>query len=288
MEETAKTTRIIAKVNGLNKVVDFRDYLNPGGQEAYAMLHGIGGAKFARSSAIRVTVCDYSRGTGEGKSVSVYASIAPETIEYLFAVAQEARVLATTERSDIICISETSADVLKEAKKQLSALYKTISGAKEAGKTVDLQQLLQQIEVAGKGVAAAMSGVKKEAFAGPTVNYSQDRVHAYKEKNGIAPVQKLLISRKGIRSNGSVARYPWIIQIMNGEASLIRKPNGACTFDAKSLTNKTEACINISDADMFRAMSKCVHFISIWETAICLPQVAQGVHAVGYVIIGLN
>ena len=56
---------IIAKTNGKDKVIDFRDCLNLANQDDYAMMHGIGGEKHARTSVIKLTICDYTAGKGE-------------------------------------------------------------------------------------------------------------------------------------------------------------------------------------------------------------------------------
>lgn len=70
---------IIAKTNGKDKVIDFRDCLNLANKDDYAMMHGIGGKEHARTSVIKLTICDYTAGKGE-LSKTVSANISPATM----------------------------------------------------------------------------------------------------------------------------------------------------------------------------------------------------------------
>lgn len=79
---------IIAKANARSKVVDFRDSLVPALVEDYAMMHGAGGKDHAPASVIKVTVCDYTAGTGD-KSTTVTANISPDLCEQLFEVCRQ-------------------------------------------------------------------------------------------------------------------------------------------------------------------------------------------------------
>lgn len=79
---------IIAKANARSKVIDFRDGLVPALMEDYAMIHGTGGKDHAPASVIKVTVCDYTAGTGD-KSTTVTANISPDLCERLFEVCRQ-------------------------------------------------------------------------------------------------------------------------------------------------------------------------------------------------------
>lgn len=110
-------------------------------------------------------------------------------------------------------------------------------------------------------------------------NYSQDRVHNYQSKTGggnIAPVQKLEIWHTTYRKQGDLSTYPWTVRITNGKARVVSQPTGGTTYDASSMTDVEKAFIQISDADMFRAMSRINHYVNVWENAIAVDVVRQG------------
>jgi len=271
--------RVIAKANGNMKVIDFRDNLVPGGENAYAMLHGIGGAKHAAKSTIKVTICDYSRGKGNN-SVTVSANLTPEVTNYLYEVSKQALMPSCG------CVGSTigteSVATLQSAKTQLANVYRLVASTKENKDAFDVDSLLSQLGTIGKGLAAVITDAKTESVStGPKLDYSQDRVNPYSvDANGTAPVARMLIARNGVRQDGSISRYPWMIRITNGNARLIKKENGSCTFDGKTFQKTNEAFINVSDMDMFSMLTKCQHFIAVWENALCLNQVLTGVKAV--------
>ena len=73
---------IIAKTNGRNKVLDFRDGLVLAYPDDYAMIHGKGGKNHASTSVIKIAICDYSSGTGD-KSTTLFANITPDVCEQI-------------------------------------------------------------------------------------------------------------------------------------------------------------------------------------------------------------
>ena len=98
--------------------------------------------------------------------------------------------------------------------------------------------------------------------------YTSDKVISQrKDASGFAPVTKLLVTRTTYRKDGSLAKMPWCIKIMNGRAKLKVGDNGATTFDKSTLTDQKEAFINLSDREMFRMMTRITHFITLWENA---------------------
>lgn len=265
------TDRIIAKTNARDKVVDFRDNLVPSGPDAYAMLHGMGGSKHATKSTIKMMICDYTRGTGNN-SVSVSANLTPDIIAYLYKVSEEA-LLASVR--PCITLSENGAKSLRDAKSQLTELYRALKG-ENAG--LDTGEILKKIQAVGQIVGSLEK--EADAKAGPTLTYSQNRVNSYRiDANGMAPVTYLEIKRNGMR-NGEKARYPWYLSIKTGIAKTVKQATGACSFDGKTFQKQAEAFINVDDESMHRMMSQCVHFISVWENAMCLTQVVAGVQTV--------
>ena len=70
--------------------------------------------------------------------------------------------------------------------------------------------------------------------------------------------------------------YPWVQKITNGDAKVIEQATGATTFDGKSMRNKVEVFIQVSDRDMYRMMYRVTRFIETWENAMCIPVIIEG------------
>jgi len=109
--------------------------------------------------------------------------------------------------------------------------------------------------------------------------YSQDRVHSFSGSatpEGLFPVQRLQIWHNAFRKQGDLSKYPWTIKIENGKARVSVQPTGATSFQANSMTDVETAFINISDADMFRMMSRVTHYIYVWEQVVASEVVRKG------------
>lgn len=266
------TDRIITKVNAKDKVLDFRDNLIVSGPSAYAMLHGMGGKKHAMKSTIKVVICDYSRGTGEN-SVTVSTNISPDVVSYLYKMSEQAMQTSSLSNFSLSISSKTA---LRNVIAQLGKVRNDVANGRLAE---DVPALSEQITAMGKALASVVKEIEPQE-AGPAFQYEQQRVNPYQiDANGMAPVSYLTIQRNGLR-NGAKARYPWQIAIKSGIARVVQQANGACSFDGKSFQCQGQAAIFISDQDMYRMMFQCVHFISVWENAMCLQQVSAGVQAV--------
>lgn len=254
----------IAKVNGRNKVIDFRDNLMPATLEDYANLHGVGGKNHAANSTIRCTICDYSKGKGD-ESVTVGANIAIDAIYKVYLAAKKQIIQPTQDNRQTI-----TADGLTALNKVYAGL-KNVYTSVNQGKTIDVK-IISQL---GNLTATGLKSIEKTDCG--NFAHQQEKVDIYRKKtDGSAPVSKLVITRQGIRSDGQVSRYPWYIKITNGTAPVIFQESGATTYDAKKLSIKGEAFINVSDADMFRMMQRIVSYIRVWENTVCIPLVQRG------------
>lgn len=289
-----QVSTIIAKVNGRNKVLDFRDGLVVANVNDYAMLHGCGGEGHAPSSVIKVYLCDYSAGTGS-KSRTVSANISPVLCEQIFEVCKrnvgvqvipDNFALFTEQRMTNKKMART-ADMCHYA---LQGTRKIFDRYAERAKENDapttaavLEGISSYFKKALERAAAEPASPEREPFMNLPLHadfhYSQDRVHNYHSKTGggnIAPVQKLEIWHTTYRKQGDLGNYPWTVRITNGKAKVKTQPNGATTYDASSMTDVEMAFIPVSDADMFRAMSRINHYVNVWETAIAVDVVKQG------------
>lgn len=283
---------IIAKTNGKDKVIDFRDCLNLANQDDYAMLHGIGGKEHARTSVIKLTICDYTAGKGE-LSKTVSANISPATCEKLFEVCK--RNIGTliidnnlppfVEQRDHNKKQNKIADMHFEVLQHILMLAKAISkSAKEKqvpGVGVIADSLISMFTKSKEHVLAQEENnpipASLEIPCHCDINYVQDRVHSSKTgADGYAPVQRLTISHRTYRQDGKPSMYPWTVKVVNGNAFVKVSDIGATTFDSKSLRDTTEAFIVISDDDMFRCMNSVLHYIDVWEKLSCIPLIKQG------------
>lgn len=283
---------IIAKTNGRDKVIDFRDCLNLASVEDYAMMHGIGGEKHARTSVIRLTICDYSAGKGE-LSKTVFANISPATCEKLFEVCK--KNIGTLVVDDNLAplveqrvhnkkqnkIADMQFEVLQHVLKLAKAISNSAKQKHMPGVDVIADSLITMLTKSKERVLTQEEDAPRPAsFEVPChcdINYVQDRVHASKAgADGYAPVQRLTIDHKTYRKDGSLSMYPWTVKVVNGNAFVRVSDIGATTFDPKTLRDTTEAFIMISDDDMFRCLNSVIHYIDVWEKMMCIPLIKKG------------
>lgn len=288
---------IITKTTGKNKVVDFRDGLVAANRDDYANMHGAGGRKGkAAVSVIKVYICDYSNGTGVN-SRTLHASMSPELCEQLLEVC----------RQNIgVQVIDPNLEVLKEQRAISHKLSKSADmGFGVLNSCVKLLDVIVKAEGEGRGVPAlaALAAGARNLLAKPRdkamepsspaplapiqvprhmdFTYAQDRVHAFGEvKEGdIVPVQRLNIFHQTFRSDGQMGNYPWTVKITNAKAPVHFQATGATTFSSSGMTEKQEAFIQVSDADMYRMMSRVCHFVSVWEHTVAAQVVRGGLEA---------
>lgn len=245
---------IIARADGRNKIIDFRDNLSLSDIKEYAMLHSAGGSKRGFKSTIKVVLCDYSAGTGN--SVTVSANLEVDRIYHLMEAAKKA----------LLSGGSTPAASVKEIQSSITnagTILRKVQG-QEAKTAVD------------KLLAAYKLVNNLESVESLDFSYKQDRVDVYRKNNGSAPVTILSISRTDKDRNGNKMRSPWCVKITNGTAPLKEQQNGTSSYVNSQLKVEKECFINLSDYDMFRCLNRVVRFIEIWENTMGIPVVAQG------------
>lgn len=288
---------IIAKANSKDKVIDFRDGLVLANQQDYAMMHGVGGKDYAPVSVIKVTICDFTAGTGD-KSVTVQASIRPEICDQLLEVCKKnlgsqpiinTHPLLEEQRAFNRKLNKTADMLFGILTSVLTILERVVSAAEKnqmPGKAVIAASVQKRLAKIQQRALEAEEQPERPPFVlldhRTDFNYTQDRVHVQKkDANGFAPVQRLQIFRKtyadteGMRP-GTEYKYPWQVRITNGRAEITVRDTGATTFNPSTLTDVTEAFIPISDADMYRMMYRVNHFISAWENLAAIPLIKKG------------
>lgn len=264
-------SKTITSTKTTKKAIDFRANLSASGTEHFAALHGQGG-KNGRKSTIKAVLCDYSNGTGKGNSHTVDANLSVDTMAKLYEVAKQA-ILPRNSNTSGLTADASVATMLAQAKDAASALYKEVNGAE----TVDKAAALAGVARVGKMIAAVQAGVKPVTDYGPEYKYSQTRVNTYAidKATSIAPVSLLSVQRQPLRSNGEVARNPWVIKVTNGKAKSITTETGSVNYDRNSFQKEDEVSVMLSDDDMFRMMDACHRYITVWENSL-ISQVLDG------------
>lgn len=294
-------TNVITKCNGKDKVVDFRDKLSRSLPDEYAMMHQSGGKKNGGKtfpSVIEMVICDFTMGTGD-KSVTCSVNIDPTmfdewltvcrcnvgtmAVPLIGRVAKDAQkpwetVLAPNAVNGLMKSIHRTASVAKAygslLSKSVSIVAKAVKGAEKKDILMAAGTVLKEARTA---IADADIGTALKFPHRMDYQYAMSKVNTYKKgTDGFAPVSMLTVTHDSVRQDGDLAMYPWVLKITNGEAKVIEQATGATTFDGKSMRNKVEVFIQVSDRDMYRMMYRVTRFIETWENAMCIPVIIEG------------
>lgn len=292
---------VIAVINAKNKVIDFRDNLNPAQKTDYAMMHGEGGSKHSRVSTIKMFLCDYSAGTGQGNSRTVSCNI---TVDIAYRILDAARMFALgkmkqpagnapTAAPVFPIITESGIDMLMTAYKDMHKTYQKVSdwcksGDDSAGDQ-NLKEILNMLQPIGTNLKNGIQCIAKpsaanDANAAPVATnngtvqiVSQDKIILQnKDANGKSLVTKLNISRQERTKNGQLRTYPWIFTITNARAFGKTQPTGGTTYDSSSMSDDVTLNIMASDEDVYRCFLRITRYIESWENVFCLSAIQQG------------
>lgn len=286
---------IITKTNGRNKVIDFRDGLIPANVDDYANMHGAGGRKGkAPISVIKLYICDYAKGTGEN-SLTVNASISPELCEQLLEICKQNIGVQVIDPSLPILADQRSVNkkLTKAADMNYGVLNNVLSLLNRIVKSDEEGKGIPTLTAIASGASTLLTKTRDKVAAQEATQtltpitiarhtdftYVQDRVHAFGadiKEGAIVPVQRLNIFHQTFRNDGQASNYPWTLKITNAKAPVHFQATGATTFSSSNMTDKQEAFIQVSDADMYRMMSRVCHFIQIWEQTVAAEVVRTG------------
>lgn len=313
-EEAFQNPDMICRIDAKGKILDFRNSLVPANPENYAMLHGQGGSKYARNSAIQATLCDYSDKTKEangGKSVTVSANLP----RHIFSIIKE--ICMKNIGSSHVMVNDPDPrnqnwkgfatyihDVAVAVQKGMSvcttmavAVYSLVAGVTNAlrkkFKGADDKSFL---ELLGKSFADACERftspveepVLVPAPALPTglytdYHYEQVRVNTYKKHKDGAKVfvSTVTIDRMVLDGKGNKQMLPWSIRVSNFWAIPKVHENGTQSYVRNSVDQKEtmSAVIKCDDEEMYRCCYNIEHFITVWENTVCIPLVKEGLKA---------
>lgn len=102
----------------------------------------------------------------------------------------------------------------------------------------------------------------------PVVDFKQEKIFGTKDENGYSQVTKLRIARADKDSKGAIRKYPWYIEVENGNGIAVKNANGGTYMKANSFASTAKTYANLSDLDMFKLLGRTDAYIRAWENAI--------------------
>ncbi len=196
----------ICKVQTDRKLIAVYDQLKCAALTHYAQLHAKGEYKendHKANSLIKVTIQDYSNGTGD-KNVIAQFNLAPEQIQFI--------------------------------------LTRITAGFQE-------------------------------------FEWSQSKIYGAPDAQGYSTAQQFSISRHTNDSNGRPMKSPWRIQIVNGKGVKVQNQKGGSYMKSGSFLSEKNACIQLTDMDLYTLLKRTDSYITNWEACIAPSLITNGKQA---------
>jgi hypothetical protein len=239
----------ISKINGKDKVMDFSDALIKALPKDYANLHGCGGRDHAPNSGIRLTCCDFTKGTG-ASSVTTSVILDVRLCDKLLNVVGAA-VNGTLGMAEQL-----------RAVKEFAQANGMVIGWMQAGHPPAYEQLVQLQQMLCNGLMAQDPEGKS---GNPVWSHSFQKNNPHKSAckliNGreFTPVSSLHLTYTPSRN------YAWTIRVANFLAPINRQENGASSHNSKEAIEKKEVMISVTTDDLYEALCDVSHYIHTWE-----------------------
>lgn len=244
----------ICKIGGKGKFLSFHNELNlaarPGDHEDdYAALHGQGGKKHAVRSRIEARMCDYSSGTGDGKSINVRYNLEPYYLLYLLEVVKAAingNLDQAQQMQNATLRAQADGIVVGWIKAQYQPSYNDLVG---------LHKML-----AGNASTEPIvwSDFKEKNNPYPQACKMLEDIETKKT------VEHTLVSTFQVQYNPT-RNYQWTITISNFWAPTSRQSKGTCSHNSKRARDGQKVSIMVTTADLYAKLTNVEHFISTWE-----------------------
>lgn len=239
----------ITKVNAKNKAMDFSDALVKAYPKDYANVHGCGGKGHAPNSGICLSLCDYSKGTGEN-SVSVRVNIDVRQIDRLFSAVEAAsnHTLGLREQ-------------MRGAVEFATANGMTI-GWLQSNHQPTLQEVAGLQQILCKGLMAQdPENLSDKVLWSWDMQKNNPYSSACRNINGkeFTPVSTISISYNPARN------YAWTIKAANYWAPISRQANGASSHNNREAIEKKEVIFPITTEAFYCALADVMHYINLWE-----------------------
>ena len=239
----------ITKVNAKNKVLDFSDALVKAHREDYANIHGCGGKGHAPNSGVCLTLCDYSKGTGNA-SITVRYNIDVRDIDRLLCVVQAAT-------GGLLGLTEQMRGV-----REFATANGAVIGWLQSNHQPSLQDLQWLQQTLGAGLMAQDPDNKNDRVLWHwEVQKNNPYKGACKMINGVehTPVSTVSFAYNPAKN------YAWTIKVANYMAPITRQANGASSHNNKAAIEKREVFFPVTTEDLLCALSDVSHYIHLWE-----------------------
>ena len=228
--------------------MDFSDRLVKAYSSDYANIHGCGGKKHAPNSGIQLSICDFSKGKGSD-AITVSAIIDVREVSYLYeAVKQSAFGMLGLH------------DQMK-AVREFATANGVLIGWLQSNHQPTLQEIatLQQTVCTGL-MAQDPDNVDKSKI---TWTHTIQKANPWSTQNinGVEYATTTFVNV--LYSPGK--DYSWTMQVINCDAPLVRRQNGASYAKYSQAINKKEAMFHMTTLDLFCALSDVEHYILLWE-----------------------
>lgn len=269
---------MICRVATKSAILDFQNALIPSLQEDYAQLQGIGGAKHAPNSGIKLGLTDYSV---EGNTKYATGNVPSHIFEMAKHIVLEnigTETLAGELPENVSQINGKITQALSALVRLLTAgakISKKISSGEQDAAEAATSSLLK----ISQGFTAVTGSPKFSVRRAKDWTYTQTRVNTYAMDGEYAPTSTIQIYRQNYRPayNGKPeeeAKLPWHVRITNFKA--IPADTGV-GYKKGSEKEQTDVQIAFSDEDMFRICYKIEHFVNLWEQTECAYTLSCGV-----------
>lgn len=245
----------ICNLGGKNKFLSFHNELNlaarQGRYEAdYAAIHGAGGSKHAVRSRIEAKMCDYSNGTGEGKSITATYNLEPYYLLFLLECVKAAL------HGNLHPSGEASSDAIR------ARAYAMVDLWLRRQQPPTYQELTELHSLLAFDPSKLWSDFKEKnnPYAIQPIDVPDP-----KDPSKTISVPHTKVSTFHILYNPA-RNYAWTITISNFMAPFHKDPvKGTNSHNSKKALDIKKVTISATTADLFQALTHVEHFMNQWE-----------------------
>ena len=228
--------------------MDFSDRLVKAYDDDYANIHGCGGKKHAPNSGIQLSICDFSKGRGSN-AITVNAIIDVREVSYLFEAVKLAAFGLLGLRDQMKAVRE----------------FATVNGILIGWMQSNHQPTLQEIATLQQTICTGLMTQDPD-------NVDESKVawkHSIQKANPWS-TQRINGNEYAATTFVNVLYtpgkdYSWTLQVINCDAPLVRRQNGASFAKYSQAMNKKEAIFHMTTLDLFCALNDVEHYILLWE-----------------------
>jgi hypothetical protein len=95
--------------------------------------------------------------------------------------------------------------------------------------------------------------------------FSSEKIFGNPDKEGYAPVRKLIIGRAAKDTKGADRKSPWYVIVENGKAIKVKNANGGAYAKSMTFQSQSKIIVYLTDQDFYCLLSEVVSYINVWE-----------------------